>query len=26
VYLFFLLLIVTLITNRMAKATQSYAD
>ena len=26
VYLFFLLLIVTLITNRMAKATKSYAD
>jgi arabinogalactan oligomer / maltooligosaccharide transport system permease protein len=26
VYLFFLLLIVTLITNRLAKATKSYAD
>jgi arabinogalactan oligomer/maltooligosaccharide transport system permease protein len=26
VYLFFLLLVVTLITNRMAKATKSYAD
>jgi arabinogalactan oligomer / maltooligosaccharide transport system permease protein len=26
VYLFFLLLIVTLITNRMAKATKSYAE
>jgi hypothetical protein len=26
VYLFFLLLIVTLITNRLAKATASYAD
>lgn len=26
VYLFFLLLILTLITNRMAKATKSYAD
>lgn len=26
VYLFFLLLIVTLVTNRMAKATKSYAD
>jgi arabinogalactan oligomer/maltooligosaccharide transport system permease protein len=26
VYLFFLLLIITLITNRMAKATKSYAD
>ena len=26
VYLFFLLLVVTLITNRLAKATRSYAD
>ena len=26
VYLFFLLLAVTLLTNRLAKATQSYAD
>ena len=26
VYLFFLLLIITLITNRLAKATKSYAD
>jgi arabinogalactan oligomer/maltooligosaccharide transport system permease protein len=26
VYLFFLLLVVTLVTNRMAKATKSYAD
>jgi arabinogalactan oligomer/maltooligosaccharide transport system permease protein len=26
VYLFFLLLIITLVTNRMAKATKSYAD
>ena len=26
VYLFFLLLVITLITNRMAKATKSYAD
>src|SRR5918999_2906699 len=26
VYLFFLLLIVTLVTNRLAKATKSYAD
>ena len=26
VYLFFLLLIVTLITNRLAKATKSYAE
>jgi arabinogalactan oligomer/maltooligosaccharide transport system permease protein len=26
VYLFFLLLVVTLITNRLAKATKSYAE
>jgi arabinogalactan oligomer / maltooligosaccharide transport system permease protein len=26
VYLFFLLLVLTLVTNRMAKATKSYAD
>jgi hypothetical protein len=26
VYLFLLLLVLTLITNRMAKATKSYAD
>ena len=26
VYLFFLLLVVTLITNKFAKATKSYAD
>jgi hypothetical protein len=26
VYLFFLLLVVTLIANKMAKATKSYAD
>ena len=26
VYLFFLLLIITLVTNRLAKATESYAE